>query len=120
MAFRIPKKDQLPDNLRRSRQHEKATALRIGGRQTPRSGAGTVKGDVQLAKFVRGECKTTKHKSFSVTRADIEKLEDASLGHGELPFYIVRLEGPPMLEVVVMPAYVMDLIKAKLESADAT
>lgn len=116
MPFLLPKKDRLPDTHMRSRAQEKQTAFRVGGKATPRSGAGKEKGDIRVNDFVRIECKTTKHDSFRVTRTDLDKLKNHCVGHGEIPVFVVRLDGPPMLECAIVPLHLLDLIKEKLNA----
>ena len=70
----------------RSKVQEAETAARLGGRVTKQSGGGMFeKGDVRIPGLVKVECKTTKNKSFSVTKDIIEKIEEQALGAGELP-----------------------------------
>jgi Holliday junction resolvase len=115
MAYLVSKKDRLPDTHKRSRNQEKTMADRVGGRQTSRSGAGLEKGDVRVKSFVRLECKTTKHDSFRVTRTDLDKIKHASIGHGEVPIIVVRLDGPPMLECAIVPLSLLDIIRERAE-----
>lgn len=99
-------------SYRRAKKQEKELALRGGGRAVPGSGNGLEKGDV--AKFggiYRVEAKTTKNKSFSVTRAMVAKLEDSALPHGELPAIIVEFndgQGRAEMEVAVVPVWVLE------------
>lgn len=110
---RFEQKANLTGSHKRAPKQEKAVALRIGGRVTPASGAREVKGDVRLKGVVRVECKTTKHKSFSVTREMLAKIEDAAVMTGELPVLIVEFtdgKGRVLGEVAVCPTYVLDSI----------
>lgn len=94
----------------RSRKQEDALAARVGGKTTPRSGAGGwQKADVRVKGLARIEAKTTKHKSFSVTGEMIQKVEDAAMQAGELPVIVVELEGGAR-SVAVMPMWALDLI----------
>jgi Holliday junction resolvase len=102
-----------PVAYQRSRKQEAEVAGRVGGKPTPASGAKAVKGDVQLKRVVRIECKTTANKSFSVTRDMLHKIEDAALSGGEVPAIVVEFvnkAGKPIGAVVVMPEWALDLI----------
>lgn len=99
---------------KRSKQQEKALASRVGGRITPGSGNGSIKGDVRCRGVLRIEAKTTKHKSFSVTLDMIRKIEDAALPSDEMPILVIEFideDGRPIKEVAVVPTYVLDLLK---------
>jgi hypothetical protein len=92
---------------------EKSLATRIGGKVTPGSGNGSIKGDVRKAGVVRVEAKTTKNKSFSVTLDMIRKIEDAALPSGEMPVIVVEFidgSGKPIKEVAIVPTYVLGSI----------
>lgn len=102
-----------PVAYQRSRHQEAAVAKRIGGTTTPASGARDVKGDVQLKRVVRIECKTTAAKSFSVTREMLHKIDGAALSSGEVPamaIEFVNKSGKPIGSVVIMPEWALDLI----------
>jgi hypothetical protein len=95
----------------RAVKQEKELAKRTKGRVTLASGAKNIKGDVRIYKIARIEAKTTRHKSFNVTRAMIEQLEDAALPAGEVPIIVVEFldrYGQPISEVAVVPTYVLD------------
>lgn len=100
---------------KRSPKQEKALAKRGQGRVTPASGASYQKGDVKKYNgILRIEAKTTKAKSFSVTREMVKKIEDAALPNGELPAIVVEFlgeTGKPEMEVLVVPSYVLDDIR---------
>lgn len=96
---------------RRAPKMEKELARRYGGRVTPGSGNGAIKGDVRVRDVLRIEAKTTKHKSFSVTLDMVEKIENAALGAGELPCIVIEFHdgtGKRIKEVAVTPTYVID------------
>ena len=97
----------------RSPQQEKELAKRLGGEVTRGSGSGNDKGDVKKKRLVRLEAKTTKNKSFPVTRKMVEKLEDYALAHDELPVIIIEFntEGKPDMEVAVVPTYVLQMLE---------
>lgn len=96
---------------RRARQMEEELAKETGGKLTPGSGNGNVKGDIQNAYgCIRIEAKTTKNKSFSVTRDMVRKIEDAALPNGELPAIVVEfmdIEGKPEMSIAVVPTYLL-------------
>lgn len=116
-ALGIPRRDGKPRKAKPSPSHmraikqEKEAANRLGGRITPRSGAGDVKGDVRVKGVVRIECKTTKHKSFTVTLDMVRKIEAAAMSGGEVPILLIAFNdetGKPLGEVAVVPAYLLD------------
>lgn len=96
----------------RSRKQEKEVAKRIGGRTTPASGSREEKGDCRKKGVVRVECKTTSHKSFSVTLEMIDKIEEAAFSSEELPVILVEFnkDGKKFREVAVVPSYVLDML----------
>lgn len=102
-------------SYRRSKKQEKSIALRGGGQVVPGSGSGAQKGDIKKYNgILRIEAKTTKNKSFSVTREMVQKIEEAALPNGELPAIIVEFNdgrGNPDMEVAIVPSYVLDSIK---------
>jgi hypothetical protein len=110
----LPKrlKGTVSDSHIRSKAQEKETAKRTGGEQTPRSGAGLVKGDVRAKGVLRVENKTTKYASFSVTTLHIDKLLDSVNGTDEVPFMQVELQGGHRKFVVIPDEYWDDVIKA--------
>ncbi len=114
--MRTPKrhKDKLPSNShRRAPNQEKELASRLGGRTVRGSGSGAEKGDVRIHKVLRIEAKTTKNKSFSVTREMLVKIEDAAVSSCELPALVIEFvddQGKPLKEVAVVPTYVLDAI----------
>jgi hypothetical protein len=94
MTLKLPKRlqEKTPSHAR-SKKQEKQLAERIGGRTTPGSGSGQYQhGDVKLRKITTIECKTTKHKSFSVTTDLLDKLDAAVFGSGEIPMFEIELE----------------------------
>ena len=91
-------------------QHEQDTAWRLRGRVTPRSGAGTIKGDVRTG-VVRVECKCTSAGSFRVTLDMWERIQEAAAQGGEHPVIEVRFldgKGQPRATLVVMDAYSLE------------
>lgn len=109
----LPKRlqGQTPSHAR-SRVQEKETAERIGGAQTPRSGAGHIKADVRLRNVARIEDKTTKHASFSVNVEHIQKLENAVAGTTEIPVMKVELVGGAVEFFVIPGVYFEEVIEA--------
>lgn len=70
---------------------ERKTAKEFGGRQTPRSGGLWFKpGDVKTNDFLIDN-KTTKHKSFTVTKKIWDKLSKEALLEQRLPCLMVQL-----------------------------
>lgn len=110
---RIEGKSNLTRSHKRSKAQERETAKRVGGRLTPASGAGSVKGDVRKKRVVRIECKTTQNKSFSVTREMVDRLEAAATLSGEMPVLVIEFndgKGRKLSELVVCPSYVLDTL----------
>lgn len=112
------RQDKLSDSHHRSKQQEAETAKRLGGTQVPGSGCGNVKGDVRVTGVARIECKTTKHRSFSVTMEMIEKLEHHVLTDcGEVP--VIEVEMGVSLarrRVYVVPTWAMEFLIEKLST----
>lgn len=108
----IPKRmqGQTPSHAR-SRQQEKETADRTGGRTTHRSGAGLIKGDVRIKGIARIENKTTKHRSYSVTCETIDKLDAAVAGSNEIPMMQIELNGGTHKFVLIPDLYLEDIIE---------
>jgi len=83
------------DNQRKGRAHEARAVKALGRAATPASkvravrgsGAGREKGDVRGVGLFRLECKTTKNRSYSLTRDMIEKVEaSVTAGSTEIPY----------------------------------
>jgi hypothetical protein len=101
----------LTKSHRRAPRMEKEVAKRLGGKLTPGSGSGAVKGDIRLKGIARIECKCTKNKSFSVTLEMLEKIEAAGAQGAELPIIVIEFLdglGRKIKEVAVCPTYVLD------------
>lgn len=97
----------------RSRVQEKEIAARSGGQVVIASGALDTKGDVRRRGVYRLEAKTTSHKSFSVTREMMRKVEDAALATDELPVIEIEFndgKGNALGSVCVVPTYVLEMI----------
>ena len=112
MALAIPKRLKLPPSVQRSREQEDDLAFRVGGRKTIASGALDVKGDVRKKRVVRIEAKTTKNKSFSVTREMLRKIEEAAMGADELPAFVVEFNdnGKAVASVAIVPIWVLEMM----------
>jgi hypothetical protein len=120
MALPVPKRMQGQSRAHaRAPYQERELAKATGGRVTPGSGNKNQKGDVRLKGFVRIECKTTIHASYSVTAATLRKLDDAVVGAGEVPILLVELE-LGKTKMVVMPEYALELVLEALRNGQAT
>jgi hypothetical protein len=98
---------------KRAPLQEKTLARRLNGNLVPGSGSSYLKGDVRVKGVCRIEAKTTKRKSFSVTREMVRKIEDAATPHGEVPAIVVEFldeNGHPESELLVMPSYAIDAL----------
>lgn len=113
----IPTRDKKPRKARlnpsqvRAKKQERETAARLRGRLTPASGAKDEKGDVRVRGIVRVECKTTKHKSFSVTLDMAQKIEEAALSGAEIPVLLIEFNdnaGKSLGELAVIPSYLLE------------
>lgn len=85
MRDRFARRARLGKAYKRSPHQEKETAEQLGGRKIRGSGRGWRKADVEVPNLLRVECKTTQAKSFSVTRATFQKVEDAGILEGQYP-----------------------------------
>lgn len=66
------------------RKSEQKVAKRIGGKTTPASGAGGLKGDISLGSLMI-ECKSTTHDSISLQREWLLKVSREALASGKTP-----------------------------------
>ena len=100
---------KLSDSHRRAPKQESATATRLGGRVVAGSGCGVEKGDVRIKGLARIECKCTQHKSFSLSRKLINKIEAEALECGEVPIMTIEfLTGEHVdNEVAVLPMWAL-------------
>lgn len=73
-----------------SAKNEKNLMIRLGGKLTPRSGAGTKKADGFIKGLARIEVKGTIHDSFRVTKDLLAKNDEAALSSGEIPILAVQ------------------------------
>jgi hypothetical protein len=98
----------------RAPKQERDLARRFEGKMVPGSGSGPQKGDVKKAFGIfRIEAKTTTKKSFTVTKAMVEKIEVAALTTNEMPVIIIEFldeYGNPEKEIAVLPTYVLEAI----------
>jgi len=108
-----------PKRLRRTPAHNRApiqeseTAERLGGRVVRGSGCGSEKGDARVEGVIRVENKTTRAKSFSVTREMIAKIESAALSAGEVPALEVEFldqNGKPVSSVSLIPNWALEML----------
>lgn len=99
---------------RRAPKMEKSLVKRMGGTLTPGSGNQYQKGDVMKAYgTLRIEAKCTKHKSFSVTRDMIRKIEEAAVCNNEIPTIVIEFineQGKPEMEIAIVPTYALPII----------
>lgn len=106
---------QTPSHARAPKQ-EGELAAKLGGRRVKGSGCGDEKGDVRLEGVARIECKTTKAKSFSVTREMIKKVEEAALNAGEVPVIVVEfIDAGKYSDVAVIPMWALELLLGRGE-----
>lgn len=118
--FRTPRADKgkkYPAQ-RTSRRSEKKLAAELGGKVTKGSGNKDEKGDVRVKGVFRIENKDTQHKSFSITREMIDKIESAALHCNELPFIQVTFIDDSenvISRLAVCPKYVLDEFKNALD-----
>ena len=97
---------------KRASHQEKESAGRLA-RTIAGSGRLMEKGDVRAPTFARVECKNTASLSFRVTAEMVDKITEASLPHGELPYIEVDLGvglGPkqgPTHRLAVVPLSVL-------------
>lgn len=100
----------------RSREQEKETAKRVGGKTTAASGALHEKGDVRVKRVARIECKTTTKDSYALKKEVMKKIMVEGMGAGELPFMEIEFidaKGRPDVKVAVVPSWVMDQLIAE-------
>lgn len=93
------------DSQRRSQQQEKRAAARYGAKKQPGSGSlGGAKGDIIDPGNLRGECKETTNKSYSLKLADLMKIEKEAGGF-ETPLFEIQFQGVhPYKTYAVLPA----------------
>lgn len=108
------KKDRPSPSHVRAKKQEKEAANRLKGYCTPASGAGVVKGDARVKGLARVECKTTKHRSFSITLPMIYKIEQAALEGSEVPVMVIEFneKGKKVMDVAVLPMWALESLIA--------
>lgn len=103
---------------KQSKSHEYAVyqerdlANKLGGHETKRSGAGDIKGDVRIKGKYRIECKCTKHKSYSITRELVEKIQEEALSTGEIPLFqidFINEKGRKLQGIYIVPEGFIEL-----------
>lgn len=104
----VSKRRRISPSHNRAKVQEAECAHRFGGKVTKGSGSGYQKGDVH-ARMVRVECKTTKHRSFSVTMDMIDKLEADAFGADVIPMLEVELALGEK-KVYVLPDWAVELM----------
>lgn len=89
----------------RSKKQEKEIGKKLNMRPTSASGSQRQKGDMYDPGIARVECKTTGAKSYSLTRADIDKITNASVPFGQLPAMVIEFinaEGRKEMDVALI------------------
>jgi Holliday junction resolvase len=97
---------------------ERDLAKRGRGQRVPGSGSGAEKADIRkYNKLFRVEAKTTKNRSFSVTREMVSKLEEVALSHGELPAFVIEFideRGRPVQRLAVITLDALDQLNVDI------
>lgn len=78
-------------NGSQSRRQERRLAKELGGRTTPGSGSGSIKGDVHT----RGEmveAKTTAKSQYTLKLVDLKKLENEARLANKRPVFVIQIE----------------------------
>ncbi len=115
--LKIPKSERGKQSVShvRSPKQELELANRFKGALVPGSGSGHQKGDVKgCYGIIRIEAKTTKNKSFSVTRDMLNKIEEAALCNTEIPAIVIEFideRGAPEMEIAIIPTYALHFIE---------
>lgn len=113
MGFLRPRKDHklLSPSHKRSKHQEEGAAKRLGGKRVVGSGSGFHKGDVRVKGIMRLECKTTIHKSFSLTLEMVLKIQDQAMACGEIPAMEIEYidkSGKKLASVAVVPLHILN------------
>lgn len=111
--LRVPKRLQGGKKVAHNHapKQERLAAKTLGGKVVKGSGSGDERGDVRVKGVVRLECKCTAKKSFTLTRAMVEKIEAAALSAGEVPAMQIEFindAGKVLHRVALVPTYVLD------------
>lgn len=113
-----PKRDKRgrSDAQRRSREQEKQAAKRYNARRQAGSGTSSrAKGDIHDPGVLRGECKETTKKSFSLKLEELLKIEKEARG-SELPLFEVQFQSVhPSRTYVVIPATEFQAMREEIE-----
>lgn len=106
------KSRMLSDSHRHAPKQEKALSKSIKGRMVVGSGSGTEKGDVRLEKIVRIEAKCTQHKSFSLKKELVDKMENIALQAGEVPVIQIDFLTDDIVDgqLAVIPLWALQLL----------
>ena len=102
-----PDKKGRSDNQKRSKKQEEGVANRTGSRRQKASGSlSGAKGDVRAQGKMRGECKFTRAKSFSLKLEELKKIERET-GNEEIPAFFIEFQcQQPPGRYVVVPEWV--------------
>ena len=100
-------------------KQERRLASDLGGSLTLGSGSGCIKGDVRITGVARIEAKSTQHKSYSLKRELVDRMEHAAIQSGEVPiFQIDFLTGENIdKQLVVMPMWAMEILLSNNKKA---
>lgn len=74
-----------------SRRQERRLAKELGGRTTPGSGSGSIKGDVST-KGEMVEAKTTSKTQYTLRFVDLKKLENEARLANKRPVFVIQIE----------------------------
>lgn len=111
-----PKREQGKSHAshRHAPKQEKELAIRLGAETTRGSGSGNDRGDVRKKRVCRIECKSTIHKSFSLTTEMLDKIEEAGMSHSEIPCmqidFVGKNSGKVKHSVAVLPVWVLEMM----------
>ena len=121
MALGKPKRLRKTPAHNRAPKQEAETAKRLGGRVVRGSGCGSEKGDARVEGVIRVENKTTRAKSFSVTREMIAKIESAALSAGEVPAMEIEFlneQGKPVSSISLIPNWALEILVDRCSQDD--
>ena len=102
------KQGQLTPSHSRAKQQEAEAAKRM---MVAGSGNQRVKGDCRLRKIVRLECKTTKQKSYALTRDLVQRIERSAVAGDETPAFEIEFcdeQGNKEMSLLVMPSWALE------------
>lgn len=102
-------KGRKPDNKKRSEAQEKRVAKKFGGKVQPASGSKRgAKADTRKFGVMRGECKLTRAKQFTLKLADLVKVENEATAGEEPAFFIEFCCQTPVKRYVVIPEWLYE------------